>query len=37
MGRVSQQGDQRQTEGDRDGEAEMQRRGKTDSSLGETF
>lgn len=30
MGRVSQQGDQRQTQGDRDGEAEMQRRGTTD-------
>lgn len=36
MGRVSQQGDQRQTEGDRDGEAEMQRGAKTDSSLPET-
>lgn len=37
MGRVSQQGDQRQTEGDRDGEVETQRREKkSDPSLGET-
>lgn len=36
MGRVSQQGDQRQTEGDRDGEVETQRREQSDPSLGET-